>query len=107
MATTQRFEEATYAPKPVADGDPFLYDPFVPGQEDEAVLLAGRQADRASAVREAISKLPDRQRQYMLWTLDGLSQADIARKVGVSEAAVSQRLAAAREALAEDLAYLI
>ena len=59
----------------------------------------------ARALRAAIEQLPPGQRQVVVMKLlEGRSFAEIARRVGASEAACKMRFARALEALREDLA---
>jgi RNA polymerase sigma-70 factor (ECF subfamily) len=64
--------------------------------------LADRQElDRAMA---AIARLPDRLKEVLvLRTIEGMSQAEVAALLGVSEKAVETRLYRAREALSQAL----
>lgn len=87
-------------------GDPYLYEPFVPGQEDEDFRAVVARERRAEALHDAIDLLPDRQAEYIRLSMGGLSVVEIAAKLGVSQPAVSQGLARARESLAVELAYL-
>lgn len=87
-------------------GDPTLYDPFVPGQEDASMGDVLAREARAEALYEAIDLLPDRQRECILLSLKGVSNVHIAEDLGISEPAVSQSLARARANLAEELADL-
>jgi RNA polymerase sigma factor (sigma-70 family) len=80
-----------------------------PEQTDEAPLpLEGMiRADRARAVREALARLPERQRAAIaLVTYDGLSQSQAAEVLEVSVEALESLLARARRALKAMLADL-
>lgn len=89
-----------------AEGDPYTYEPVVPGQEDERFVEIAARADRAEALYEALELLPDRQAEYIRCSLQGMTQAEMAEMLGVSEAAVSQGLTRAKAALAAELADL-
>ena len=87
-----RLHRAAAAPLEAA-GDP--RDP-APGPEEAA--LAGQRRRR---LREAVVMLPLNQRQVIALTLDGLSQAEIAEVLGISENNVAVRVARARARLRE------
>ena len=68
----------------------------------EAVLI---ERDEARQLRIAITGLPPRQKVVLeLVVHDGLSQAEAARRMNVSEAAVSKLVTKARQTLASTLA---
>jgi len=55
--------------------------------------LDPRRERRRSAVREALGQLTPKQRQAVeLFFFEGLSQGDIARRLGVSQQVISKRL---------------
>lgn len=47
----------------------------------------------------AINRLPEKQREAMLWTIKGLTQVEVAEKLGMSQASVSGFLKEARRTL--------
>ena len=47
----------------------------------------------------AINRLPKKQREAMLWTIKGLTQVEVAEKLGMSQASVSGFLKEARRTL--------
>lgn len=55
--------------------------------------------DEARQVLAALAGLPPGQRQVMAWHLDGFAPAEIARELGIGQAAVRQSLAKARKNL--------
>lgn len=62
----------------------------------EDPLEAGEQGRR---VFEALAALPERRRQVMAWHLDGYGNTEIARHLGITDAAVRQNLRRGRQAL--------
>lgn len=61
-------------------------------------------ADRAGRVRQALARLPERQRQALaLFHFEGLSQIEVGKALGISDEAVESLLARARRALKADL----
>jgi RNA polymerase sigma factor (sigma-70 family) len=62
----------------------------------EDPVETGEQGRR---VFEALAALPERQRQVMAWHLDGYDNAEIARHLGITDAAVRQNLCRGRQAL--------
>lgn len=73
---------------------------------DESIPADQQLADRAelARVRDAITKLPSSIREpLILRTIEGLTQAETAEVLGISEKAVETRLYRARNKLTEDL----
>jgi RNA polymerase sigma-70 factor (ECF subfamily) len=73
---------------------------------DETIPADRQLADRAELARvsEAITKLPAAIREpLILRTIEGLTQAETAQVLGISEKAVETRLYRARNKLTEDL----
>lgn len=73
---------------------------------DESIPADQQLADRAelARVRDAITKLPSSIREpLVLRTIEGLTQAETAEVLGISEKAVETRLYRARNKLTEDL----
>lgn len=73
---------------------------------DESIPADKQLADRAelARVRDAITKLPSSIREpLILRTIEGLTQAETAEVLGISEKAVETRLYRARNKLTEDL----
>jgi RNA polymerase sigma-70 factor (ECF subfamily) len=62
--------------------------------------------EQAAAVYSALAALPDRPRQVMAWHLDGYETGEIARRLGLTPAAVRQNLCRARERLRQLLGPL-
>lgn len=80
--------------RPAANEDPFaLADPQV---DPEGALL---QADARAQVRAALAELPDSLESTLSLHLSGLSYAEIAERLGISERNVSVRLTRARKRL--------
>lgn len=60
--------------------------------------------EQGRRVFEALAALPERQRQVMAWHLDGYGNTEIARHLGITDAAVRQNLCRGRQALKQWLA---
>jgi RNA polymerase sigma factor (sigma-70 family) len=71
-----------------------------PGPDPEHSLS---QQQRQERLRDAVQSLPIALRQVVVLTLEGLSNADVADVVGISENNVAVRLTRARAALARAL----
>jgi RNA polymerase sigma-70 factor (ECF subfamily) len=83
---------------PTEDGDRFDEAIPEPGTVTPGELL--QDDETAHAVRRAIDQLPDTQRTAILLNrFEGLSYAEVAEVLGVSEAAVKSMLFRARQAL--------
>lgn len=64
--------------------------------------------DEQSVVLRALSRLPDDQREALvLKSVEGVSQREIARRLGVPETTIESRLARARRRLREELAGML
>jgi RNA polymerase sigma factor (sigma-70 family) len=75
--------------------------PFAaPGPDPESSLS---QQQRHERLRNAVQDLPIAMRQVVVLTLEGMSNADVAEIVGISENNVAVRLTRARAALAAAL----
>jgi RNA polymerase sigma-70 factor, ECF subfamily len=78
------------------------------GGEPDGPEVASDRVDVATAVRAAVDRLPEGQRVIVhLHRLEGLSFADIARMLGMTEGAVRQRAFRGYVALRKDLAPLV
>jgi RNA polymerase sigma-70 factor (ECF subfamily) len=71
-----------------------------PGPDPEHSLSQQQRHDR---LRAAVQALPIALRQVVVLTLEGLSNADVAEIVGISENNVAVRLSRARAALSQSL----
>jgi RNA polymerase sigma factor (sigma-70 family) len=68
-----------------------------PASLEPEALLAGRQ--RLAAIEQALAALPPRPRQaFVFYKLDGLSRAEVARKMGISVKTVETHLEVAMQA---------
>jgi RNA polymerase sigma factor (sigma-70 family) len=81
-----------------------------PGRADRpagisAAVALEQQADTRE-ILTAIAALPPKQRQVMAWHWDGFSDAEVARELGDSEAAVRKNRSRAMKNLRRSLAHL-
>ena len=85
------------APKPTASLDEVdLQPPPEPGR------LADVREERLSRLRQLVGRLPEALREaVLLFYFEALTHAEIAERLGVTEAAVNQRLHRARQSLRE------
>ena len=56
-------------------------------------------------VRVALDRLPERERQLLLMSVEGFSYKELAGILGIAEGSVGTLLARAREAFKRELAY--
>ncbi|MFI0411804.1 RNA polymerase sigma factor [Actinomadura sp. 3N508] len=73
----------------------------VPDRAAFPLLDSVELGEQEQRVMDALHTLPMKQRQVMAWHYDGFPNAQIAKEMGINEAAVRQNLHRARERLKE------
>lgn len=67
--------------------------------KNEANMVITPNQQATVEVKELLDSMPDAERQLLLYSAHGMNSTEIAAKLGISSAAVRQRLARARRAL--------
>jgi RNA polymerase sigma-70 factor (ECF subfamily) len=75
-------------------------EPADPAPDPEAAATRGQRRER---LHEAVGRLPLKHRQVVALTLEGLTQAEIAEVLGITENSVAVRVTRARQSLREML----